>query len=402
MSLLLDQGAGAPPFDSADNRIDRLTYKHDSDPLDICFIGTYPPTLCGVATFGASLRNAIASPLGGVIRVLDEPEPTRSPEVMVEWFTGDRTSKNKALAAMRSFDVAILQHEFGIYGGEDGEEVIGFLRDSPIPVIMVLHTVLSDPSPHQRQVFERAIEAADMLVTMTDAARRRVVDRHGVDPARVAVVPHGAHPNIVGGRMVRRPEPVVLTWGLIGPGKGLEYGVEAMASLVDLDPAPVYVIAGQTHPKVRLAQGGRYRGWLQQRAQDIGVSDRVIFEDRYLDPASLRSLIRSADLVLLPYKSRDQICSGVLAEAVAAGKPIVASAFPHAIEQLSSACGIVVPHEDPAAIARALRRLMTDRPLADSMRNSAMREAQRLAWPNVGREYLRLAHGLRAGRESVR
>ena len=127
------------------------------------------------------------------------------------------------------------------------------------------------------------------------------------------------------------------------------------------------------------------------------MSDRVVFEDRYLDTPSLRSLIRSADVVLLPYDSREQISSGVLVEAIAAGKPVVATAFPHAIEQLAIACGIVVPHEDPESISKALRRLLTDDALAGSMRGQAEREAERLAWPAIGQEYLRLAHRVSGG-----
>ncbi len=245
------------------------------------------------------------------------------------------------------------------------------------------------------------MEAADVLVTMTDAARRRLIAVHDVSPDRVAVISHGAPPNIEGPRIIHRAEPVVLTWGLIGPGKGLEYGVESMAYLSDLDPAPVYVIAGQTHPKVLLRQGERYRDGLRRLAAEQGVTDRVVFEDRYLDTASLRSLIRSADVVLLPYESREQISSGVLVEAIAAGKPVVATAFPHAIEQLVTACGIVVPHEDPESISKALRRLLTDDALAGSMRGQAEREAERLAWPAIGSEYFQLAQRVLAEREAA-
>ena len=144
------------------------------DPLGICFVGTYPPTHCGLATFGANLRNAMEPSSSGVIRVLDEPEPPNQPEVVAEWYWGDRVARNAALAEMKAYDIAILQHEYGSYGGEDGEDVVGFVRASPIPVIVVLHTVLSDPSPHQRLVLEELMEAADVLVTMTDAARRRL------------------------------------------------------------------------------------------------------------------------------------------------------------------------------------------------------------------------------------
>ena len=375
------------------------------DPLDICFVSTYPPTHCGLATFTNSLRDAMTSVgiagTAGVVRVVEELEPPRRPEVTAEWFWGDRPSRDAALAAMANYDVAIVQHEYGIYPGDDGQEIVGFLRASPIPTVVVLHTVLSDPTPHQRLVIEQVMEAADLLVTQTEAARRRLIDVHAVTPERIAVVPHGAPLNIDGSRILRRPEPVVLTWGLIGPGKGLEYGIEAMRYLDDLTPAPVYVIGGQTHPKVAHRYGERYRDGLLKQAVDDGVADRVVFEDRYLDAGSLRALVRSADVVLLPYESREQISSGVLVEAIAAGKPVVATAFPHAIEQLSSACGIVVPHEDPEAIARALRRLLTDDRLATSMREQAQLEAERLAWPAVGAEYERLIRRVLAEREAA-
>jgi len=354
-----------------------------------------------VANFGASLREAIKPAAGGVIRVLEDPEPSGRPEVVAQWLTGDRASRHEALEALRAFDVAIVQHEYGIYGDDDGSEIVGFLRRSPTPTIVVLHTVLSAPTSHQRLVIEQVMEAADLLVTMTQAARRRLVEVHGIEPDRVAVVPHGASPNLDGERILDGPDPVVLTWGLLGPSKGIEYGIEAMRMLRDLQPSPVYVVAGRTHPKVRTRYGERYRDGLRKQAADEGVGDRVVFEDRYLDEAPLRSLIRSADVVLLPYRSREQISSGVLVEAIAAGKPVVATAFPHAVEQLASACGIVVPHEDPQAIALAVRRLLSDEALARSMRDQARREAGRLAWSSVGRAYVRLAYRVMAARAAA-
>lgn len=369
------------------------------DPLRICFIGTFPPTRCGLATFTQSLIEATASPksgrTAGVIRVLESPEPPRRREVVAEWLFGDTASKRQSLIAMRGFDVAVLQHEYGIYPGTDGEEVVGFLREAPIPVVVVLHTVLSDPTPNQRKVLDQVMDLAETVVVPTAAARARLLRVHDVDPDRVEVIVHGAVENL-GPASERRREPTVLTWGLIGPGKGLEYGIEAMASLRDLDPVPTYVIAGETHPKVAARSGERYREGLQKQAADLGIADRVVFEDRYLDGSSLRALARAADVILLPYESLEQICSGVLVEAVSSGKPVVATAFPHAVELLATACGIVVPHADPDAIAGALRRLFTDEDLARSMRAEAAKVAARLAWPAVGRAYLRLLHRILA------
>ena len=128
------------------------------------------------------------------------------PEVVAEWYWGDRVARNAALAEMNAYDIAILQHEYGIYGGEDGEDVVGFVRASPIPVIVVLHTVLSDPSPHQRLVLEELMEAADVLVTMTDAARAGSSPSTTSHPIGSTVIPHGAPPNIEGPRIIHRAE----------------------------------------------------------------------------------------------------------------------------------------------------------------------------------------------------
>jgi glycosyltransferase involved in cell wall biosynthesis len=338
--------------------------------------------------------------MAGVIRVMEEPEPPRRQEVVAEWVFGDPASRERSLSALRAFDVAIIQHEYGIYPGRDGEGLVGFMRAAHIPKIVVLHTVLSEPTPNQRHVLEQVMELADVIVVPTEAARRRLLSVHDEEPDRVVVVPHGAAPN-VGPSAITSEEPRILTWGLIGPGKGLEYGIQAMSYLRDLNPSPVYIIAGETHPKVLHRDGERYREWLMKQAADLGISDSIVFEDRYLDGGSLRSLARTADIVLLPYEYREQICSGVLVEAVSSGKPVVATAFPHAVELLASACGIVVPHEDPEAIAGALRRLITDERLAASMGEQARLEAKRLAWPSVGKEYLRLVHRILSERAAA-
>ena len=157
---------------------------------------------------------------------------------MAEWIASDPASRDKALAVMRSYDVAILQHEYGIYPGPDGEEVVGFLRACPIPAVVVLHTVLVEPTPHQRKVLDQVMELADVLVVPTHAARARLLAVHeDLLPERVVVVPHGAVSN-VGPAVEKAAEPKILTWGLIGPGKGLEYGIEAMRYLQDLEPRP--------------------------------------------------------------------------------------------------------------------------------------------------------------------
>jgi polysaccharide biosynthesis protein PslF len=206
------------------------------------------------------------------------------------------------------------------------------------------------------------------------------------------VIPHGAPAvRITHAPIFRSVQPTVLTWGLIGPGKGIEWGIEAMAALADLYPAPRYIIAGQTHPKVLLREGEAYRTRLKEQVRRLALTATVSFDSHYRSGDSLAELVNSADVVLLPYDSTDQVTSGVLIEAVAALKPVVATRFPHAVELLGDGAGLLVPHKDPAAIAAALRTLLTHRDVAAEMTRAAVATAPHLRWPAVAQRYRELA-----------
>jgi glycosyltransferase involved in cell wall biosynthesis len=361
-------------------------------------ISTYPPTLCGLATFTSSLFAELKDAhdtVATVIRVVDTPQPRPGPEVIGELVAGDPDSATHAARLLSGNDVAIVQHEYGVYGGMDGDEIIGLLSAMTIPSIVVLHTVLSAPTAHQRAVLESIAASADAVVTMTATARDRLAAGYAVDMAKVSVIPHGA-PTFGPSRTptFRSVEPTILTWGLIGPGKGIEWGIEAMSLLGDLYPAPRYLVAGQTHPKVLAREGEAYRKRLTQDVQARGLGGRVTFDSHYRDRTALADLVSAADVVLLPYDSTDQVTSGVLIEAVAALKPVIATRFPHALELLGDGAGLLVPHKDPAAIAEALRTLLTHRELAAGMTKAAVATAPELRWPAVAQRYRRLAANL--------
>lgn len=362
-------------------------------PRSIGLLGTYPPTQCGIASFAHSLvRNLDKAGTGttvGVVRVMDAagaPVPG-----MVGSLRTDVSGTELAAAdALNTFDVAIVQHEYGIYGGPDGDQLLAVLEHIRVPVVVVAHTVLARPTPRQATVLAQIVAASDAVVVMTDAARDRLVALYAADPDRVSVIRHGATVRVRGERLVKR-SPLVLTWGLLGPGKGIEWAIDALPRLRRLSPRPSYVVAGQTHPRVREHQGEAYRHMLQQRATDAGVADMVRFEDSYVDEGVLGRLIGRADVVVLPYDSTEQVTSGVLVEAVAAGKPVVATAFPHAVELLSSGAGLVVPHRDGQALGQALYRVLTEPGQALRMRAQAARIAPGLDWPSVADQYLALA-----------
>jgi glycosyltransferase involved in cell wall biosynthesis len=219
---------------------------------------------------------------------------------------------------------------------------------------------------------------------MTSSGRDRLLVGYDVDATKVSVIPHGVHAAADPSR-VRKQRAHLLTWGLLGPGKGIEWALRALARLRDLDPH--YTIAGQTHPKVVAREGEAYRDRLHRLASLLEVSHAVTHRADYLDAAALRRLVASADVVVLPYDSREQVTSGVLIEAVAAGVQVVATAFPHAVELLSDGDGVIVPHQDPAAMAAAIRLVLT-RPAARPSTSSTLR------WPAVAARYDELAQRL--------
>lgn len=368
-------------------------------------LSTFPPTSCGIATFSAALAAGLIADGSSVDVVRCGPSPDVE-DVLVVASLADTSPSDRpaAVDALNANDVVIVQHEYGLYDGRDGESILELIAAIDAPIVVVAHTVLSEPTANQRLVLERVCAAADAIVVMTETARSRLFAGFDVDHAKVLLISHGAATPSDARNERQRPvdRPArLLTWGLLGPGKGIEWAIDALADLSDLDPQPVYMIAGATHPKVREQHGEEYRDMLVERATVSGSSGRVIFEDTYRDLASLTDLIQSADLVVLPYDSRDQVTSGVLVDAVAAGRPVVSTAFPHAVELLASGAGIVVPQRDPAALASAIRSVLTDPGLAASMAAEARRLAPGLSWSAVAQRYVGLGDRLVAARQSV-
>jgi glycosyltransferase involved in cell wall biosynthesis len=358
------------------------------------FLSTYPPTQCGIATFAESLVRHLhrSGAHVGVVRLVDEPEEQVLP-VVHQWVRGRRGAEIDAALVLDDFDVAVVQHEYGIFGGPDGEDVLDVVQRLGVPVVTVLHTVLTNPTPNQHRVLASLADRSAALVTMTETARDRLVAGWGVDPAKITVIPHGAednrtdHPSPLAAVPLR---PTILTWGLLSEGKGIEWALLALAQLRETTELPRYRVLGRTHPKVLERDGEAYRESLIAMTRHLGLESHVEFDGRYLAGPDLRRAVSEADIVLLPYDSAEQVTSGVLTEAVAAGKPVVSTAFPHAVELLSGGAGIVVPRRDPAAISEALARMLTTPGLRDHMARTARGLAASLLWPAVAQRYIEL------------
>jgi glycosyltransferase involved in cell wall biosynthesis len=291
--------------------------------------------------------------------------------------------------------VVCLQHEFGIWGGDDGAYVVDFMRALRVPVVATLHTVLAQPSPNQRSILRELVGMAETSVVMSQSGASLLTGVYGVDPASVAVVPHGIpHLPLVASdtnkaRLGLRDRTVILSFGLIGPGKGFESVIAAMPAIVKAVPTATYVILGATHPGILACDGEAYRAGLAAQVASLKLGDHVQFVDRFVGRVELGTWLEAADIVTTPYPNLDQSTSGTLAYGMAAGKAIVSTPYTYASELLAEGRGRLVSRA-PDALAAAFIELLTDHELRAAMGRRAYEHTRKMVWWEVGAEYRRI------------
>jgi glycosyltransferase involved in cell wall biosynthesis len=375
----------------------------------VAIVGTYLPQRCGIATFSSDLHAALSSaaPKAEVqVVALKEGAHDYPPEVQFE-------VARKALPDYRAtvdflnrnaFDVVSLQHEFGIFGGRQGNYILRVLQDVRMPVVTTLHTVLEEPDPDQRDVLSAIGELSDRVIVMSKRARSMLAKVYGVPRSRITVIPHGVpdvpflDPSYHKERYGLAGRKVILTFGFLSRGKGLEFVIEAMPRIVAAHPEAVFVIAGETHPGVLAHEGDSYREELAALAERLGVADNVIFRNEFMDTKSLTELLTTADICVTPYLNPTQIVSGVLSYALGAGKAIVSTPYWYAEEVLDEGRGRLVPFRDGAAIADAIAGLLSNDTERLAMRKRAYDYARRMVWDDVGKQYLKVFRDVRRER----
>ncbi|MFL5954218.1 MAG: glycosyltransferase family 4 protein [Gaiellaceae bacterium] len=356
-------------------------------------VSTFPPRACGIGTFAADVRAALVGlpeieSVAKVVVVDDPSRPQRSGVVatIAQGTRGDYVRAARVLSR-RNTDVTLLEHEYGIFGGRDGEYVLSLAEELTQPLVVTLHTVLSEPTPHQAHVLETLCGHAELVIVMTDTALRLLADSGTCPEEKLRVVPHGA-PTLLAQRARLRPEDrrgrfTISTFGLISPGKGLETVLEALPAIVAKHPDVVYVIAGQTHPGVAQREGERYRLSLQQTVARLGLSDHVEFDDRFLRVSEIADLLATTDVFVTPYLDREQTSSGALTFGIAAGCATVSTPYRYAEGLLSTGAGQLVPFADPEAVAEAVCRYIEEPDTLLAARAEARRISEWLAWPAV-------------------
>lgn len=360
----------------------------------LAVLSTYPPTPCGLATFAAALTNGL-SEIGirdvGVVRAAVDDSRSTDMRVVAVLRPGSASSRRAVARRVNGYECLLLQHEYGIFGGQDGEEILALLDDVEVPVVTTLHTVPLNPSASQRRILERIVDASSAVVTMTDTAHMRLVAGYDVEASKVNTIVHGATVPRTLGAPSRSSGITFLTWGLLGPGKGIEWVIDALGELATRGISARYIVAGRTHPRVLENDGEAYRDMLLARAESLGIADSVIFDPSYRPLGSLVELITESTCVILPYDSDDQITSGVLVDAIAAGRPVIATRFPHATEILADGAGLLVSHGSAHELADAMERVITDPGLVANMGMLAASMAPSYRWSAVAADYADLA-----------
>lgn len=371
-------------------------------PTRIAFIGNYLPRQCGIATFTTDLCTALGAEYGRerlfAIPVNDPDSSYQYPDqVRLELEQEDLESYERA-AEFLNFngnDLVCLQHEYGIYGGTAGSHILTLLRKLRMPLVTTLHTVLREPDINQRAVLEEIARLSDRMVVMSELAANLLREVYAVPAGKIDIIPHGVpdlpfmDPNYFKDKFDTEGKFVLLTFGLLSPTKGIENVIRALPSILARHLNVVYIVSGVTHPHIRKREGEHYREQLLALAEELGVSDHLILDNRFVSAEELVEHVGAADIYITPYLQEAQVVSGTLAIAFGAGKAIVSTPYWHAKELLAQKRGVIVPFADPNAIAEAVTALLENEAERHAMRKRAYLYSRGTTWPNTARAYMK-------------
>jgi glycosyltransferase involved in cell wall biosynthesis len=376
--------------------------------IRLAFIGNSLPRRCGIATFTNDLQNAVALSRPGaeaVIVAMNDAGQRYEYPTVVRVQIDDEKLKDYAHAAdvlnAGNFDVVSLQHEFGIFGGDAGANILTMLSRLNMPIVTTLHTVLSDPQSMQRRVLADIVGLSSKVVVMAEKAKELLISVYGVRARKIEVIPHGipdvpyAPPEAAKLKLGFAGRPVILTFGLLSPNKGIDVMIDAMPAVLRDAPGTVYVVLGATHPNLVRSQGEAYRESLMSRARARGVENHVLFLDRFVDLPMLLDFISMCDVYVTPYLNEAQMTSGTLAYSFGMGKAVISTPYWHARELLSDGRGVLVPFNDVATLGAEVARLLTDHSRRDSMRERAYAGSRPMTWARTAERYVSVFESVR-------
>ncbi len=384
---------------------------HDNGLARIAFLGNYLPRRCGIATFTTDLCQAISAQAPEAecfsIAMNDTrdgyayPAPVR---FEIEAARRDQYDLAADFVNVNHVDVLCVQHEYGIFGGASGRHILPLLRQVRTPVVTTLHTVLTNPTPEQREVMEELGRLSDRLIVMSHRAEHYLRDIYHVSEHKIHMIHHGipdmpfVDPNYYKDQFGAEGRRLLLTFGLLSAGKGIEYAIEALPRIVAEFPDALYIVLGATHPHVKNEQGESYRMMLQTRVRELELEDHVLFQNRFVELSELCEYLGATDIYVTPYLNAEQIVSGTLAYAMGTGKAVVSTPYWYADDMLAEERGRLVPFRNSDAIADVVIDMLTNETERHAMRKRAYIMGRSMIWPEVARAYLRVFHQARDDR----
>ncbi len=370
-------------------------------PSRIAVIGNYLPRRCGIATFTTDLCDAIHAEYEATellaLPVNDTEEGYSYPARIRFELSQDELASYRQAADFLNFsniDLVCVQHEYGIFGGPAGAHILELLRRLQMPIVTTLHTVLREPNLDQRMVMEEIAALSDRLIVMSRQAAEILQEVFQVPNSKIDLIPHGipdlafTDPQFYKETFGTEGKDVLLTFGLLSPNKGIENVIKALPAILSKHSNVVYMISGVTHPHVLRHEGEKYRLYLQKLAKDLGVEANVIFRNRFVSPEELVEVIGAADIYITPYKHKGQVVSGTLAYALSAGKAIISTPYLHATELLDDGRGVLVPFDDPQALAAKTIELLDNGTARHAMRKRAYLYTRDMVWNRVAQQYM--------------
>lgn len=366
----------------------------------VAFIGNYLPRQCGLATFTTDVSEAFSEQFpeiqSMVLAMNDVPEGYPYPDQVRYELRQDNLFDYERAANFLNqhvVDAISLQHEFGIFGGSSGKNILTLLRNVNAPVVTTFHTVLERPNPDQYEVLREVARLSNRVVVMSQHSRNDLRDIYNVPEHKIDFIPHGIHdvpfvdPGFHKDKFGAEGRLVLMTFGLLSRNKGLEYVIEALPAVVERYPNLTYLVLGATHPHVVAHEGEAYRESLQERARQLGLEKNILFYDQFVDLKDLKEFIGAADIYVTPYLDPEQVVSGTLAYTVGAGKAVIATPYRYAKELLAEGRGLFVPFRDSKAIAEKILYLLDNQAEADAIRKRAYLYGRNMIWPVVAEHY---------------
>lgn len=379
-------------------------HKNASEKVWVVYVTTYPPRECGLATFSADLINYQDELFFGKVETKVVAMNTAAgtqhkypSKVILEISENKRDEYVKAaleLNAKEEVKIVSIQHEFGIFGNNYGENLIVFLENLKKPVVVTFHTVLPEPPVEMKQVMEKIIHYANYLVVMTELSKKLLRDIYGAPDHKIKVIPHGIHPQLYSDTKLAKEKLnledklVLTTFGFLSRGKGIEYAIQALPGIIEKYPSTVYLILGQTHPVVFQKEGEVYRDKLLEEAARLGVREHIVFHNKYLSNEDLFLFLQATDIYLALSQEPNQAVSGTLTYALGAGRPVISTAFMQAKELVTPEVGMLIGFNDYNAIASEVLKLFSDPGKLSTMGKTAYFHTRDMTWPNVALSYM--------------